>query len=127
MTKDGARNGQAGGHEHSGPNHAMETRDVFAHEVVLHGPTALEFPLALGVSVADARKVCQQRVSPHVAHVTFVEGQRDAPVEGGTANGKVLQAALDEGDDFIFAGLGTDELGMSPRRISAAAPGIQKA
>ena len=85
---------QACGHEHGRPNHAMETRDVFAHEVVLHRPTALEFAFTLGIGIAVAREIRQQCIGPYVAHVALVEGQRNAPVERGAADGEVLQAAF---------------------------------
>ena len=57
----------------------MKKNRIFSR--VLSG--ALAGALAL-VAVADAREVGQQGVGPHVGHVAFVEGQRHAPVEGGT-------------------------------------------
>ena len=106
------RDGQAGGHEHSRPDDAVEARDVLAHEVVLHGPALLELAGALLVAVADAREIGQQGVGPHVGHVALVEGQRHAPVEGGAADGQVLQAALHEGDHLVLARFRADEVGV---------------
>ena len=112
MAEHGAGDGQACSHQHGGPDHAMKAGDVLANEVVLHGPTALELAGLFGVGIADAGDICQQRVCPNVADMALIEGQGDAPVEGGTADGQVLQAAPDEGDHFVSAGLGADEVGI---------------
>ena len=112
VAEHGVRDGQPRCHEHSRPDHAMKARDVLADEVVLHGPALLELAGALLVAVADAREVGQQGVGPHVGHVAFVEGQRHAPVEGGTADGQVLQTALHEGDHLVLARFGADEVGV---------------
>ena len=90
----------------------MEARDVFADEVILHGPARIEFAGAVGVGVADAGQVCKQGIRPDVADMALVESQRNAPVEGGTRDGQILQAALDERDDFVATRLGADEIGM---------------
>ena len=44
--------------------------------------------------------------------MTFIERQRNAPVEGRTGNGKVFQAAFHEGNDFVLTGFGTNEVGV---------------
>ena len=106
--------GQARRHEHRRPDDAVEADDVLAHDVLLGGPEALQ---ALGgllgvVAVAGGGDVVEQGVEPHVGHVLGVEGQRDAPVEGGAGDGEVLQAAFHEAHDLVAANLGLDEVGV---------------
>ena len=113
MAEHRVRDGQPGRHEHGRPDDAVETRDVFAHEVVLHGPAGVELAGALAlVAVADAGEVGQQSVGPHVGHVALVERQRHAPVERAARDGQVLQTALHERHDLVLARLGTDEVGV---------------
>ena len=113
MAEHRVRDGQPGRHQHGGPDDAVKTRDVFAHEVVLHGPAGVELAGALAlVAVADAGEVGQQRVGPHVGHVTLVERQRHAPVERAARDGQILQTALHERHDLVLARLGTDEVGV---------------
>ena len=106
------RDGHAGGHEHRGPDDAVEAGDILAHEVVLNGPAAIELGLALGVAVADAREVRDERVGPHVEHVALIPRHGDAPVEAGTGDGQILQAALHEGDDLVATADRPDEVRM---------------
>ena len=80
------------------------------YEVVLYGPTALEFACALFAAVADAGEICQQSVSPNIGNMAFIEGQRNAPIEGRTGDGKIFQAALNEGYDFVLTGFRTNEI-----------------
>ena len=81
----------------------MEARDVLAHEVVLKGPTTIELVAALGIGITKAGEVRQQRVGPNVGNMALVEGEGNAPIERGTADGQVLQAALDERDNLVLA------------------------
>ena len=106
------RDGHAGGHEHGRPDDAVEAGDVLAHEMVLNGPAAIELDLALGVAVADAREVRDERVGPHVEHVALIPRHGDAPVEAGAGDGQILQAALHEGDDLVATADRSDEVGV---------------
>ena len=103
---------QAGGHEHRGPDHAVEADDVLAHNVLLSRPEACEALGGLGVAVAGGGDVVDEGVEPHIGHVVGVEGQRDAPVERGARDGEVLEAALDEAHDLVAADLRLDEVGV---------------
>ena len=104
---------QAGGHEHRGPDHAVEADDVLAHDVLLGRPEARKALGGLGVAIAGGRDVVDEGVEPHVGHVVGVEGQRDAPVERGARDGEVLEAALDEAHDLVATDLRLDEVGVS--------------
>ena len=64
----------------------MEARDVFAYEVILHGPARIELAFAIGIGITDAREVCKERISPHIGDMPFVKRQRHAPIEGRTRN-----------------------------------------
>ena len=112
MAEDRVRDGHASRHEHGRPNNAVETDDVLAHEVILHGPRCLIFCSALRIAIADARKIRQKRIRPHIGYVTFIEGQRNAPIEGRTRDGKVLQTTLHERNNFILTRNWADEIGV---------------
>ena len=47
-------------------------------------------------------------VDPHIHDVLVVAGYGYAPVEGGAGDGQVVEAALDEGDQFVAARFGVD-------------------
>ena len=112
MAEHGVRDGQPRRHEHSRPDHAVKARDVLADEVVLHGPAGFELAFAALVAVADAGEVREQRVGPHVGNMSLVKRHGHAPVERGTADGEVFQAALHERDDLVATGFRADEVGM---------------
>ena len=112
VAEHGVRDGQPRRHEHSRPDHAVEARDILADEVVLHGPAGFELAFAGLVAVTDAGEVREQRVGPHVGNMPLVKRHGHAPVERGTADGEVFQAALHERDDLVAAGFRTDEVGV---------------
>ena len=112
VAEHGVRDGQPRRHEHSRPDHAVKARDVLADEVVLHGPAGFELAFAALVAVADAGEVREQRVGPHVGNMSLVKRHGHAPVERGTADGEVFQAALHERDDLVATGFRADEVGM---------------
>ena len=82
MAEDRVRDGHTSCHEHGGPNNAVETDNILAHEVILHGPCCFVFCSAFGIAIADAREIRQKRIRPHIGYMTFIEGQRNAPIEG---------------------------------------------
>ena len=92
----------------------METADFFADEVDVGRPEALKAGLILRLvgAVAEAGDVVGERIHPDVDDVLFVTGNGDAPGEAGATNGKIFEAAADEGDDFVAARLGLDEIGV---------------
>ena len=80
----------------------MEANDVLAHEVEIRRPVALEIGLIVA-AVAQRRDVVDQRVHPHIGHVVGIERQRHAPVEAGTADGQIVQAAFHKGAHLVCA------------------------
>jgi len=55
------------------------------------------------VEVAAGRHVVDQRVEPDVHHVRVVAGHRDPPLQGGSGDGLVAHAPLEEADDLVVA------------------------
>ena len=90
-----------------GPVDGVESGDVLADEVQVGGPVLGE-QFVVGVGVAEAGDVVGEGVDPHVHDVLVVAGYGYAPVEGGAGDGQVVEAALDEGDQFVAAGFGVD-------------------
>ena len=85
----------------------MESGDVLTDEVQVGGPVLGE-QFVVGVGVAEAGEVVGEGVDPHVHDVLVVAGYRHTPVEGGAGDGQVIEAALDEGDQFVAAGFRVD-------------------
>ena len=112
--KDVLRQGLAYGHEHGGPDDAVEADDVLAHDVVLGRPAPRE--LSCGtlsrLAIAYGRHVVEQRVEPHVGHVALIKGQAYAPVKARAAHGEVLKAPFHEALDLVHPKAGHHEVGM---------------
>ncbi len=94
--------GNAGGHQERGPVDAVEAADLLADEVHVGGPEFCEARLVGGIvgAVAERGDVVGQRVEPDVDDVLFVARHGNAPGEAGAADGEILEAAADEGDDL---------------------------
>jgi hypothetical protein len=72
----------------------VEAEDFLADEVEVGRP---KFGVLHGADVVD------EGVEPDVGYVlsgVAVNGERDAPFDGGAGDGEVLQASADEGEDF---------------------------
>ena len=112
--KDVLGQGLANGHEHGGPNDAVKADDVLTHDVELRGPAIGQLGTRLvGVdTVADGRHIVEQRIEPHVGHVTLVKRDLDAPVKARTAHGKVIKAALDKAAYLIHTERRLDKVGV---------------
>ncbi len=87
----------------------MEADDVLADDMHLSRPEALEL-VGLHIREADSGQVVGERVDPHIHDVFRIAGHRNAPVEGGARDGKVLQTAAHEALHFVGARLGANEL-----------------
>ncbi len=101
-------------HQEGRPIDRVETNHVLADQMDRRRP---KFAPQLGVvGIAEAGDVVGQRIEPHVHHVPGVRAvaarHRNAPVEAGARDAEVLEAALDEAEDFIAAAVGLDELGV---------------
>src|ERR1051325_11290926 len=83
-----------------------------AHVLELREPPQRVLPLG----PADRRQVVQERVGPHVRHVTLAAldllRQRDAPRQVGARDADVLEPALDDVHDLVAAVVGPDEVGV---------------
>lgn len=106
--RDLARQREVLRHQHRGPDDRVEAEDVLADQMYVGGEGVPELLRVL--VVADRRRVVQQCVDPHVDHVLVVPRDRDAPVEGGTGDGEVLEALADEVHDLVARRLGLDEV-----------------
>ena len=114
MHEDVLGQGLADGHEHRGPEDAVEADDVLADHVALRGPAMRELGHGGRVveAVAHGGHVVEQRVKPDVGDVLVVKGHLDAPVEGRAGDRGVLQAALDEAAHLVHAEVRLDEVGV---------------
>src|ERR1700721_1249560 len=65
------------------------------------------------VGKAGGGDVIRQRVDPDVHDMARIVGHRHAPIEGRSADREILEAALNESDDFVAVLLRRDELGAS--------------
>ena len=114
MGKDVLGQGFADGHEHGGPNDAVEADDVLAHDVELRGPAIGQLGTRLvGVdTVADSRHIVEQRIEPHVGHVALIKRDLNAPVKARAAHGKVVEAAFDKAAHLVHAERGLNKVGV---------------
>ena len=101
-------------HKHGGPDHAMETNDVLAHDVVLGGPAVRELGTRLGRidTITHGGHVVEKRIEPDVGHMTLVKRHRNTPVKARAAHRKIVKAALDKATDLVHAERGLDKIGM---------------
>ena len=64
-------------------------------------------------SPPGGRDVVQQGFKPDVGNVLGIERNLDAPVDIGARNRKVIETAVDEGNNFVANTGGLDEIGLS--------------
>src|SRR6185437_1500292 len=102
------------GHQKCRPVDAVEAADLFADEVQVGRPVFLEFFLVFGRirTITDGRYVVRERIEPYVDDVLLVAGYRNAPFDGGTADGEILETAAHKADDFAARGLRAHETGI---------------
>ena len=110
MAEDLAGNGDAGGEEHRRPDDGVETGDVLAHEVEVRRPPFV--PTGFVVAVTGGREIVDERVEPDIDDAPVVEGNRNAPVEAGSAHGEVEEARFEDIPQFVAAGFRFDETGV---------------
>jgi hypothetical protein len=89
----------------------VEAQDLLADHVQVSRPEFVVIVIGL-VAVAQRGDIVAQCIDPDVHGVLGVEGDRDAPLDGGAGHAGVLQALLDEGDHLVLAALRLDELGV---------------
>ena len=117
MREYGARERQAGGQQKGGPIDGVKAQDFLAHQLQVGRPELVKSGLArIGLPEAGPAQVAGEGVEPDIENMIggFLRrlGNGNAPLDGGTADRKVPQAAANEGDDFIAAGFGADEAGV---------------
>ncbi len=100
---------QAGGHEHGGPECAMEACDVFSDDVDIGGPEVMEAGFVVG-AIAQGGDVVEECIEPDVDGLIWVEGDGDSPGEVSSGDGDVAEFGSDDVDDFVAAGFGLDEV-----------------
>src|ERR1035437_8346271 len=99
---------QVGGHQELGPIDGVEADDFLADEMQVGGPKIL----AMNFFAVDGGHVGGECVKPDVEHVLGFVGHGDAPLDGRAGDGEILQTLLDEGDDFVAARFGLNEIGL---------------
>ena len=97
-------------HEHCGPVHAVEAKDVLAEHMASSRPVRRHEVLAR-TGVRERAQVVDERVSPDVGDLALVPRQRDAPGLARAADGEVLQAAGDEAPRLVVAERRLHEVG----------------
>ena len=111
VAEDALGQRQIEGHQHGGPEDGVEAEDLLAHHVQVGRPELVVVAVLL-VAVAQRGDIVAQRIDPDVHGVLGVEGDGDAPLDGGAGDAGILQALLDEGDHLVLPALGLDELGV---------------
>ncbi len=99
---------QVGGHQEGGPEDGVEADDFLADQMQVGGPEVV----AVNFFAVDGAHISGQGVEPDIEDVLGFVGNGNAPFDGRPGDGEILQALLDEGDDFVAAGLGLDEIGL---------------
>src|ERR1700681_3477990 len=99
---------QPSSHEERGPIDCVKANDFFSDEMDISGPVTIEFVFLDGI--ADRGDVVGERVGPNVENVFLVTGPGDAPLKGGAADGKIPETTAHEGDYFVAARFGLDEV-----------------
>src|SRR5205085_7491094 len=82
---------QFGGHQKCGPVDGMETQDVLANEVQVSGPEVGAFHRA---------HISGERIEPYIKDMVALDGNRNAPLDVGPSDGKVVEAAFDKLDQL---------------------------
>ena len=102
------------GHQEDGPVNGVEADDVLADEVEVRRPELLVLVRGIAVRViADSRDIVRQGVQPDIDGLVGVEGDRNAPLDGGSGNAEVLQAGQEEiVHHLILPAHGLDEIGV---------------
>ena len=122
VAEDRARQLEARGEQHRGPDDAVEPRDVLADHVEVRGPPLRERRGVVGE--ARAGDVVDQRVEPDVDLRLRVERERDAPGRRRARDRDVLEAALELRELLVLPELGLDEVGVLAVVLDqAVAPG----
>ena len=96
--------------QHNRPDNRMEAHDFLAYEVQACRPVFMEERIIY--AVFDTGQIVQQSVEPYINNVLLVEGNRNAPVEGGTRNAQVLKALLNEVNHLVTTACRLDEIRM---------------
>src|ERR1700722_16455687 len=98
-------------HQKSRPVHRVKADDVLADDMHIGRPV-VPVRIAL-VRKADAGDVVGQGIDPNIHDVLGGARYLDAPIERGSRNRQIPQAAFDEADDFVLARVGTDEIRLA--------------
>ncbi len=108
MDHDLLRHGEVRRHQEGRPVDGVEPRDVLADDMGIRGPEA--GARRIGIGKARGGEIVGQRVHPDIHHVLRIARNRDAPVEGGAADRKIVQTALHKGNDLVLVMLRNDEI-----------------
>src|SRR5205814_1179901 len=92
---------QIAGHQKGRPEDGMEAQNFLADQVQVRGPA---------VGSANGADIADESVEPDISDVLTFE--RNAPFQGGPADGEILQTAAHEADYFIKARIRLNKAGI---------------
>ena len=95
--------GRSGGHQERRPEDRVEAQNLLADQVQVGGPEALAL---------DRRLISDERVEPDVEDVRRFAFHRNAPLDICAGDRKIGQALAHEGQHFVAARFGLDEIGL---------------
>src|SRR5215831_17723151 len=85
----------------------METQNVFPDEMGIDRPVFRK--LRVTGFKADSTEIAGESIEPDIEYVRRIVRERNTPFQRFAADGQILQAAFNEGDDFITTAFRTDE------------------
>ena len=117
VAEDLLRQGLAHAHEHRRPDDGVEADYLLADHMHVGGPVFLLAVAAL-VHVAEGGQVVEQRVHPHVHHVSRVKVHGHAPGEARARDAQVLETGVDEVLYHLIDAAGRLEEGSGEQQLA---------
>src|ERR1700684_3326014 len=67
---------------------------------------------ALVLRATDGAEICSESVEPDIENMRLLAGNGNAPADRSARDAEIAQATFDEGEDFIAARFGLNEVGI---------------
>ena len=84
-------------HEEDRPVDGMETNDILTNQMQICRPQLLEVLSAVSITViANTGDIVGQCIQPYISNMLRIEGDRNAPGEGGSGYTQILQSRQKE-------------------------------
>ena len=87
------------GHEHCRPNDGVEPNNFLPDEMHVRRPIMVVFHRI--IRITESGDIVGKRIQPHVNYMLFVDGNGNAPVEGGPGNTQIFQPLPREAEHFV--------------------------